>query len=289
MFERPNIEAPTVDFFCILSGLRPPKPASDTVNGFLPGRAKSFCPPVTMASGFGYWLYPPYSFALKWDGLHSSWAFIDDDGELTTDWKSLGGGVDIVSDKQRAFVDRVADLRGADVAALTVPNGIPWLNADPRAQHLIELDFGVIARTSPGWSLLIRSVPNWPQRGVQLLDGIMETDWYRSTLGTILRIDEAGEHRIFQHLPIACAQPVPSVAFNPTTMTRFTVENDPDVFIGGDEFDEFVGTRVGRVHAASSPSGNYRTMARHAAAGRCPWHGHPDIADLPMPVIDPDE
>ncbi len=289
MFERPTLPAPVVEFYCMYDDMTPPKPASDTVGGFLPGRAKAYCPPVTAGSGFGWWLYPPADFALKWDGTRTEWSFIDDMGEPTSNWRSLSGGVDIVSERQRSWVARLATIRGDDAATAAYPVGWPWLNADPRSENTIELDLGVIARTSPGWALLVRGVPNWPSRGVQMMDGIIETDWYRSALGNILRIMEPGVHRFFRHIPCACVQPIPNVAFASSTMTSATIVTDPEVLLRDDElFGQLMGTRVGRA-AAAGLTGNYRTMMRHAAAERCPWAGHPDLAGVdPGASPDPD-
>jgi hypothetical protein len=93
----------------------------------------------------------------------------------------------------------------------------------------------MIARTSPGWSLLVRNPPNWPlPRDHQILEGVLDTDWYGMGVPIILRVTETNQVvRFYRRLPWAVMQPVPRVALRAAhtgsgmTVTR-GIENFPD-------------------------------------------------------------
>jgi Family of unknown function (DUF6065) len=284
------VEPPVVEFFRGSDQVPLPVPASETVGGFLPARAKQYCPPVSHASGFGWWLFPPISFALRWDGQYTDFATIDDTGNPTGDWRSLAGGVDVPLEANTGLVERIRRLHGDEQADLLFPDGLGFLNADPRAMNHIELTTGIAARTSPGWSLLIRSVPNWPTRAIQNIEGIIEADWYRSLIPVMLRIAEPGVHNVFRHIPIGCAQPIHQAGYLPGVHQHGIIHDDPDDLFSGDTFDEFRSSRQGRAQGAGGeppPMGNYRTLQRRArATGACPYPADLDDHDVADTEID---
>ena len=47
---------------------RLPQRADRSAAGSLPTRAFRYCEPATSASGYGYYIFPPISFSLQWDG-----------------------------------------------------------------------------------------------------------------------------------------------------------------------------------------------------------------------------
>lgn len=104
--------------------------------------------------------------------------------------------------------------RATDLDSVMDPEGTPFTNADPRAAHQMEITTGLVARTQPGWGILVRGLANWGhQRDHQVLDGFMETDWYRSFLPVIIRATTPGaEVRFFRQLPMAQLVVLPMVA-----------------------------------------------------------------------------
>lgn len=201
------IEPLRVEIFTMSPDGKPPERASSDVVGSLPSRAVQKCPPVTLASGFGWYVYPPVDFALRWDGQQSEMSLLEDNEPVQ--WRSLGGFHNVKLVDHPEYLAGLPQRFQQDIDVFD--SGLPLVvNADPRAAHLLELITGTVARTSPGWYLLMRGVPNWPHdRGVQVLDGIVETDWYRSSLPTILRLTEPGRVvRFYRRFPLALLQPV---------------------------------------------------------------------------------
>ncbi|MFY1617871.1 DUF6065 family protein [Micromonospora sp. WMMD736] len=198
-----------VEIYSLYGDAKPSEAASPSLRGSLPARAVQQCPPVAAASGFGWYVYPPTDFALRWDGQDTEWTLLAENEPAH--WRSLAGGYD------GKLPDAAGQLRAAPEqfhGDLDIFDrygaSIPFLDADPRAANTVELVTGVVARTSPGWCLIARGVPNWPaQRGVQLYEGVVETDWYTSLLPTILRLTEAGQVvRFYRNIPLMCLQPV---------------------------------------------------------------------------------
>lgn len=199
----------TVEIYSLLPDNKPPERASIDVRGSLPSRAVQLCPPVTAASSFGWYVFPPADFALRWDGQHTEWSLLGDNEP--TGWRSLAGGYDALLPGAAEYIGGLPERFRHDIDIFERRGGAPpFLDADPRAQNTIEVTTGTVARTPPGWWLLARAVPNWPQdRGVQILDGLVESDWYRSTIPTIVRLTEP--HRVvrfYREFPLMVLQPV---------------------------------------------------------------------------------
>lgn len=208
-----EIQAPQVEFLLINESTPAPTPASESLNGSLPSRAVQKCSPVTEASGFGWYIYPPVDFALRWDGNETCLALLEDNEPGA--WRSLAGGGCVRFPAGRAMLGELTGDRLEDLDRVLPPEGQDIANADPQAVHLdhVEMNFGVAVRTSPGWVTVVRSVPNWPLSGYQVLEGVVETEWYRSDLPTIIRLLEPGRIvRFYRHVPAACLQIVPKVA-----------------------------------------------------------------------------
>ena len=68
-------ESPLVVFHRPDPGGRLPQRADRSAAGSLPTRAFRYCEPSTSASGYGYYIFPPISFSLQWDGHDIMWTF----------------------------------------------------------------------------------------------------------------------------------------------------------------------------------------------------------------------
>ncbi|MFU8873636.1 DUF6065 family protein [Micromonospora sp. SL4-19] len=203
------IEPLRVEIYSLYPDARPAEAASSSVRGSLPVRAVQHCPPVAAGSGLGWYVYPPADFALCWDGHETEWSPLEENEPVG--WRSLAGGYDARLPDAATQLADVPERFRADLDIFDRYGGtLPFLDADPRASNTIEMVTGVVARTSPGWCLLARGVPNWPaQRGVQLYEGVVETDWYTSFLPTIMRLTEPGQVvRFYRNIPLMCLQPV---------------------------------------------------------------------------------
>ncbi|MFE9688577.1 DUF6065 family protein [Micromonospora sp. NPDC005806] len=204
-----TIEPLRVEIYSLYADARPTEAASPSLRGSLPARAVQQCPPVAAGSGLGWYVHPPADFALRWDGQETEWSLLEENEPVR--WRSLAGGYDGKLPDAAAQLAKAPDRFRDDLDIFDRYGGeIPFINADPRAANMIELVTGVVARTSPGWCLLARGVPNWPaQAGLQIYEGVVETDWYTSLLPTIMRLTEPGRVvRLYRDLPLMCLQPV---------------------------------------------------------------------------------
>jgi hypothetical protein len=181
-----------VTFFRMIPDCPAPQRADRSAGGMLPTRAFRYCDPVTTASAFGWWVFPPFAFSLQFDGTNIKWTFGDE-------WYSLGAAQ--YPDFESYFDEHAPDdLKGCSP---------PFLTAFPEP-GFIQIWSGLIARTKPGWSLLFRPVPNFPRSlGYELFEGIVETDSWFGPLFINMRIKKTDVPIDFQAgLPLFHVQPI---------------------------------------------------------------------------------
>ena len=68
-------KTPLVQFHRFIPTARLPQRADRSAAGSLPTRAFRYCEPSTSASGYGYYIFPPISFSLQWDGNDIMWTW----------------------------------------------------------------------------------------------------------------------------------------------------------------------------------------------------------------------
>lgn len=251
---------PQVEFFQLYPDGPLPSAASGTALGALPSRAVQFCPPVVAASGFGWYLYPLADFALRWDGVEAEWARLGEDGE-PQQWRTLAGGTWAYLAETEAMLASAPEHYRAQFPE-ALPDGYPFADANPRATNEIETDTGIIARTAPGWALLIRGVANaqWPSRDFQTLEGVIETAWYGGSLPVMVRLLAADRVvRFFRRMPYAVAQPVPVGAYDRRTLEDLRTERGI-AELPQDVWDQFLAARTER--AGSGLPGAYARRQR---------------------------
>ena len=73
--QRPEKKTPLVTFHRLVPTARLPQRADRSAAGSLPTRAFRYCEPATSASGYGYYIFPPISFSLQWDGRDVMWTW----------------------------------------------------------------------------------------------------------------------------------------------------------------------------------------------------------------------
>jgi len=223
--------SPSVEFFSLYPDIRPPVLASPDLGGSLSARAARVCSPITAASGFGWQIYPPADFAVRWDGQTSEWTVLDDNEP--TEWLSLAGAHDGILPTSKKILADTPESRRDGLDVFDKYGGLPFIEADPRNAHMLEVITGIFARTPPGWWLLVREVPNWPRAGDhQVLEGIIETDWYRSYVPTMIRLTQQNRIvRFYRHIPIMAVQPIPQAAVEAARkppVTRCGIAEFPD-------------------------------------------------------------
>jgi len=198
-----------VTFFRMIPDCPSPQRADRSAGGMLPTRAFRYCDPVTTASAFGWWVFPPFAFSLQFDGTNVKWTF--DAGEQ---WYSLGAAQ--FPDFESYFDEHAPDdLKGYSP---------PFITAFPEPGY-VQIWSGLIARTKPGWSLLIRPVPNFPRSlNYELFEGIVETDSWFGPLFTNLRLKKTDVPIDFQAgLPLFHIQPIQRELYEGRLLDDFTV------------------------------------------------------------------
>lgn len=194
---------PLVELYQVLPDAPLPTPAGRRAVLAAPTKALRHCPPMIGATSLGWYLYPPMDFRLRFDGQQTDWC--DDAGT----WHEVPPGEEATVP---AWDDHVRKTFPAAVLEASPEDRVMLFNADPMAPNRVEMYTGVVARTAPGWSLLLRAPANVPRRSDYfLIEGAIETDWWTAPIPTILELttpDRVVDLRT--HHPLVQVQLVPS-------------------------------------------------------------------------------
>jgi len=252
--DRPQAAArksPQVVFHRLIPSARLPQRADRSAAGSLPTRAFRYCEPSTSASGYGYYVFPPISFSLLWDGHDIIWTY---DG--APDWMPLKA---VQFPGFREQFDAVAPPEIREYSP-------PFL-VSLQESGLLQLWTGIVARTAPGWSLLVRAPANVPRRGgYEPFEGIIETDRWFGPLLTNIRLTKTDVPIDFSaEFPLLQVQPVPRQAYEESTLNNY--ELVPDLAqLSPEDWDDYYDTVV-RPHVQEvRPRGQYASAARKRRA-----------------------
>jgi len=245
------------DFFQLVPNSRPPCRADRAVGGLIPARALRYCEALTTASAFGWYVFLPLSFKIVWDGHDMLWTYdgVDEWLPLTRD------GVQYPGFRER--FDRLApvELRGYAPPFLTPslqPGGL-------------QIWTGCIAKTAPGWSLLVRSVANLPTSAAfQMFEGIIETDTWFGPLFNNVRITKTDTPVEFRtDVPFLQVQPAWKEIYANKFLQRFAVKDAEQ--LSPENWEAFRRTVVVPNTALDRPPGQYAVAVRkHAASAMAP-------------------
>jgi hypothetical protein len=156
---------PIVHFYRLIEQARVPQRADRSAAGTLPTRPYRYCEAVTTAAAYGWWVFPPADLQFLWDGHDIFWQCTG-----WEDWLPL-----MPAAQFPGFAARFDDAAPASLAGCSPP----LLTALPEPGTL-QIWTGLLARTAPDWSLLIRAPANLPlPGGFSMYEGIVETDrWF---------------------------------------------------------------------------------------------------------------
>jgi len=186
--------APIVTFKKVVQRGLPPQRATRDAAGTLPVRAMRYCEPVTAASGFGWYAFPPIGFQILFDGVDVLWTYDDADG-----WYPL----------QSAQYPGFAEEFDTEAPKSARGFSPPFLKMT-ETSALLQIWTGLIARTAPDWSLLLRAPANLPHSpGYRYLEGIIETDVWGGPLFFNVHLVHTGTPiQFLAHRPFLQIQPV---------------------------------------------------------------------------------
>jgi hypothetical protein len=243
---------PIVEFFQLVPTSRPPRRADRAVGGAIPVRALRYCEAMTSASAFGWYVFIPVTFKVVWDGHDMLWTYegIDEWLPLTRETAQFPGF--------REKFDKSAppEVRGFSPAFLTAsfqPGGL-------------QIWTGCIARTAPGWSLLVRGAANFPKSlSYQTFEGIIETDtWFGPLFDNIkiLKTDTPVEFR--SDVPFLQVQPVRKEFYRDKFLQNYVVKDMNQ--ISAADWDSFRRTVVAPNTLPDRKPGRYAVSVRKQAA-----------------------
>jgi hypothetical protein len=187
--------SPLVTFYRFIPECRLPQRADSSAAGSMPTRAFRFCEAIRVASAFGWYLFPPIGVSFMWDGgTDISWTYEGADGWLPLKSAQFPGFVEHFDAKAP---DEIKGFSPPFLAALQEPG-------------IVQIWSGMVARTQPGWSLLVRGPANLPRNlGYEVYEGIIETDRWFGPLFTNLRLTRTNVPiALNPELPLLQAQPV---------------------------------------------------------------------------------
>src|SRR5204863_6464274 len=196
MNELPSHESPLIRFFRFVPEARLPQRADRSAGGSIPTRGFRYCEPVTTASAFGWYVFPPMSFSIVWDGgTDIAWTYKGAEG-----WYSLDAA------QFPDFAAHFDAIAPADVQGFSPP----FLGAMKAPVGGIQLWSGLAARTAPGWSLLVRPPANLARsQGYECWEGLIETDRWFGPLFTNIRLTRTNVPIEFDaNFPFLQVQPI---------------------------------------------------------------------------------
>jgi hypothetical protein len=243
-----GVEEPKlITFYRLMPNTRLPQRADRSAAGSLPTRAFRYCEPVTAASAFGYYLFPPIGFSVQWDGHDIIWTV-----EGAGDWYPLK------SAQYPGFRDRFDAIAPAEIKEFSPP----MLGA-LQEPGMIQLWTGLVARTAPGWSLLVRAPANLPRAGgYEAFEGIVETDRWFGPLITNLRLTKTNVPIDFSpDYPLLQVQPIPRSVYEDVNLNNYEIVPDLAQF-EPEDWDDYYDTVVRPNTQLVRPRGQYATAAR---------------------------
>lgn len=244
---------PLVTFHRLIEAAPPPERADRSGLGTLPVRAYRHCDAVTTAAGFGWHLRPPIDFDLLWDGEEVWWHCPG-----LADWQPLGA----------AQYPRFAARFAAAAPAGLGPYAPPFLTALPEP-GVVQVWTGLLARTAPGWSLLVRDLANQPRPpGYQPYEGIVEADHWFGPIFTNLRLTRTGSPiGLRTGQPFLQVQPIPQLAYAEATLAGADLAGGLHALSAQDWADYEAAIVAPRRDPGARP-GRYAAAARRRR--RCP-------------------
>jgi Family of unknown function (DUF6065) len=243
-------------FFRLIECARLPMRADKSALGTMPTRAFRYCEPLRTASAFGWYVFPPTSFDIMWDGDDLWWRI-----DTVNDWEPLET-IQFPDQAERFNLMAPGDIKGFST---------PWLTKLPEPGAL-QMWSGLIARTQPGISLLVRQPANLPRSGgYELYEGIVETDRWFGPLFTNIRLTRTNAPVHFKSdFPLFQAQPIPQEVYADRTLASVATVASLNDF-GPQEWYMYRATVVAPNQCRDRPFGTYAARSRiRAVADLCP-------------------
>jgi len=183
-----------IEFFKVVENGLDPCRASKSANGTVPTNGFRYCEPVRIASSFGWYVFLPLAFRLLWKGDEILCSL--DDGEV---WFPLTDAI------QYPHFSGVFDKSACEEAVGYSP---PFLSRT-NDRDVVQIWTGMFARTRSNCSVLVRGPANLVREDIEVLEGVVHTDWWFGPLFANVRIHRKDDQIIFRvDQPFLQLQPV---------------------------------------------------------------------------------
>jgi hypothetical protein len=245
--DQPQVKVPRVVFYRMIPQARLPQRADRSAAGSLPTRAFRYCEPAVTASAFGYYVFPPFEFSVLWNGREVFWTY-----EEAGEWLPLRNAQ--FPHYAQYFDERVPEeIRGFSP---------PFLSA-LQEPGLLQLWTGLIARTAPGWSLLVRPCANLPRNAAfENFEGVIETDRWFGPLITNVRLTKTDSPITFSaEYPLLQVQPLTREVLDEIGQNNYEIVPDVEG-LRPEDWDDFYDTVVRPNVTVNRPRGEYAAAAR---------------------------
>lgn len=243
--------APLVTFHRFVPQARLPMRADKSAMGTIPTRAFRYCEAIVSASAYGYYLFAPMNFTLMWDGSEITWTYEGAEG-----WQPLRVAQ---FPHFRDHFDGIAPEGCKEFAP-------PFIGA-LHEPGMIQLWSGVVARTRPGWSLLVRAPANVPNKeAYEVFEGVVETDRWFGPLFSAVRLTRTNTPIHFRaDYPLFQVSPIPREVYDDRTLNDYELVPDLEQ-LRPEDWDDYYDTVVRPNVQESRPRGQYATAARKRRA-----------------------
>jgi len=236
-----------IKFYRLISDCPAPQRADRSAGGLIPTRAFRFCEPMTTASAFGWYIFPPMDFSILWDGNDMYWRYGD-----VESWYPLQAAQ--YPDFAAQFDNKCPEnIKGFSP---------PFISSAPEP-GVLKIWSGLIAKTATDWSLLVRKPANLP--GSQLFEhfeGIVETDRWFGPLFTNLRITKTDIPVLFKReTPLMQIQPLHRSTYAECSLKKFDFVEDMNDFTM-DDWNDFHKTVIEPGSANTRERGLYAKQTR---------------------------
>ena len=222
-------ETPLATFFRLVPQCRLPMRADRAAAGTMPTRAYRYCEAMTSASAFGWYVFPPITFSLMWDGGSDIlWTYKGQDAWFPLRKAQFPGFAE--------YYDKISppEMQGFSPSFLSAF----------KEPGVVQVWSGLMARTAPGWSLLVRQPVNLARsQGYESYEGIIETDRWFGPLFSNIRLTRTNVPVEFdEEYPFLQVQPVYRAAYG-SMLDGFDVVPDMDQW-KPEDWKAFEGTVV---------------------------------------------
>lgn len=236
-----------IKFYRLIPDCPKPQRADRSAGGLIPTRAFRFCEPMTTASAFGWYVFPPMDFSVIWDGTDMFWRFGDAES-----WYPLDAAQ--YPDFSQNFDNACPDpIKGYSP---------PFISRAPEP-GVLKIWSGLIVKTAPNWSVLVRCPANLPRsQTYEHYEGIIETDRWFGPLFTNLRISKTDMPISFKReMPLLQVQPLLRTTYEEDALRHFDYVDDVTDFTDED-WENFHQTVIAPGSAQNRERGHYAKEVR---------------------------